>query len=205
MSRIWIRHGEKKKRKYADFFISNPNLFRCEIVRVLCVFLWPRWNSIYHNFLAAPSLWQSSVADMKIRVFRITEREYERQPEPGIYSRLKSRGGIAVIFRLFAFLCHFIYQKRIFHLNMSLSLSFVEFRAVVTRAHQSDIHIYIYVIWMYVIKNRFFFSRLDRDQKKNQHKPKAKYTCMHARTHSLSFVPIRMRLWNSDCEHAVRA
>lgn len=77
------------------------------------------------SFSATPSLCQCSANDMKIRVSNASTKDNQHR---AFIRRLKSRGaggGIAAIFRLFAVLCHFIYQKRIFHLNMSLSLSFV--------------------------------------------------------------------------------
>lgn len=59
-------------------------------------------------------------------IFRIRARggnkwAWNQLTAPCIYFRLKSRGDIAVI-PFVRLLCHFIYQKRIFHLNMSLSV-----------------------------------------------------------------------------------
>lgn len=98
------------------------------------------------------------------------------------------------MFRLFlaSFVILFI-KSEFFRLNMSLS--FIEYAR-----SPSDTHIFM-LIWMYVIKNRFFFSRLDRETESNTEWNKKNIANkIHMHALNLSFArESKSRLRNSDC------
>lgn len=104
------------------------------------------------------------------------------QPTPSIYFQPKSRGDIAVIsfVRLF---CHLFIKSEFFIWTCRCYVKQQLYRAhwvtEIDRRTEGEnetmtvrytfISYIFYVIWMNVIKNRFFFSRLDRDQNRKTH------------------------------------
>lgn len=173
----FTRARAKKKEilllKYVCFVVKCILALNFEIF--LCFSLLSRWNFIYYTIFSSYTIivpvfckWHENTC---------IQCEYKRQPAPCIYSP-RDGGGIAAIFRLFADLCHFIYQKRIFHLNMSLSLSFVWYRADVMRL-PSDAYIFMWYECMWLKIDFSSLGWIETSKTRTKHR-----LHMCARTHS---------------------